>query len=440
VSQPLSGFRDFLPDELKLRKEVLAKVECVIARYGFEPLETPTLERAEVLFGQLGDDEKLIYAFDDHGGRRVGMRFDLTVPAARVVAGNRDLPRPFRRYQTQPVWRADAPGHGRFREFLQYDFDTYGSSSVLYDAEILCAVHDALDALSLPRFEILVNDRRVLSGLLALAGFEPAVEIAVLRSLDKLDKIGAAQVRVEIVDKGLPGAAADRLLGILGEAGEGGWEERLETIARRFAAGGIATGSEGVAALRCIFETVTEYGLTAGSLVFAPALARGLGYYTGPIHEVVVPGGGIGSICGGGRYDDLVGGFSGEAVPATGTSLGIERIMAILGERYIGRRSALPHSVLLCATEPLTQRQALSLAGTLRGHGLVAETFLDAAPLRRQLRYANKRGFESAVIFPRSSDETTDLILKDMASGDQQMVPLEELLPALLARRKESET
>jgi len=299
------GFRDFLPKEMAVRNEVVRRLRQVFEKYGFSQLQTTSLEHQEVLLGKYGEEaEKLMYLFKDPGGRDVGLIYDLTVPLARVVASYQDLPKPFKRYQIQPVFRAESPQRGRYREFYQCDVDIVGSDSPLADGEILALVNDCLKALDFSSFTIRVNSRAVLLSSMEKAGIVKNKVVSVIRSIDKLDKKPQGEVEKELSDKGLSSQQIKDVFRALEKAEPD--EFLLETI-----------------------SSAKKLG-AKNNLLFDPTLARGLDYYTGPIFESVVEKPNIGSVTGGGRYDNLLKDLGGIDLPATGTSVGLDRVADII--------------------------------------------------------------------------------------------------------------
>lgn len=463
-TRPVSGTRDHLPEAALRRREAIRRVETVFLRHGFRPLETPALERLSTLLGKYGDEgDRLIYRVLHRGERlsralsetpvdpgalsELGLRYDLTVPLARVVAEHRaELPTVFRRYQIQPVWRADRAQRGRFREFTQCDADLVGSRSLLADAEALLVLVAALRGLGFRDFTVLLNHRELLRGLIAASGIEPGGETGTLVALDKLDKIGREAVSAELGRLDAVGPErARRLLDLLPEETEGGdGRERLAALGRSLAAsaGGESAG-KAADDLRQLFDLVEEAlgGAAgeaperngAGALRFSPRLARGLGYYTGPIFEAVAAGG-AGSLAGGGRYDGLVGMFSGREVPAVGFSLGMERILLLLRERETGDGPADsgPQAVL-CPLPGLPAGDALRAATALRGAGVRLSVAVDRGKLGKQLARADREGVPYALIVGPDEAALGQCAVRDLRSGEQATLPLAEV-PARLAR------
>jgi histidyl-tRNA synthetase len=422
---PPSGTRDFLAAELEARERAFAVIRTVFARYGFESLQTPAFERLDVLLGKYGEDgDKLIFKIlrrgehEASGESDLALRYDMTVPLARVAAAyGSQLPTPYKRYVIGPVWRADRPGRGRFREFVQCDLDTLGTPSRLADAEVICAVHDALASLGVPGFRFLLNSRPVLAGLLEAFGVPPQLGPGVLISLDKLDKLSAAEVTAELTGRGLAEVTAAELVTAMTAPDAA---DRIRVALKRSEAG--AAGLEEVDQVLSLAGTQ----LPPGAVEFTPRLVRGLSYYTGPIWEVVAAGV-PGSISAGGRYDHLIEQLGGPDVPGTGGSLGIERILLLLpdggGESRLRR---LDVAVTVMAEE--FAGPAFGFAAAARAAGLRASVYLGTSrKLGRQLKWASDQGARWALIYGRSEQEAAAVTVRDMDSGDQTAVPAGDL-------------
>ena len=424
-ANPASGTRDFLPAEVSRREEAFATIRRAFAAHGFEPLDTPAFERLEVLTGKYGEEgDQLIFKIlrrGEHeatGEADLALRYDLTVPLARVVARyGSQLPMPFKRYHIAPVWRADRPGKGRYREFFQCDVDIVGSDSLVADAATIVAVADVLEALGLSGFRVQLNSRRALAGLIEAYGVPAELEGEALIALDKLDKIGADGVARELVDRGLPTAAVDTLVADLGSGDlEGRVRERL------------AASDEGRAGLAEVDELVALTGtLPGGELAYSPVLARGLSYYTGPVFEVVHDDLAA-TIAAGGRYDGLIGMFQGQDVPATGGSLGIERILLLLEQQA---EEASGPEVLVTVLDDDGRADALRLAQRLRGEGLRVDLYAGRGKLGKQLKYADRRAIPLAVIRGAEERDAGRVAVKDLASGEQDTVAEDELVAHL---------
>jgi histidyl-tRNA synthetase len=418
----LQGMRDFLPERMILRHWVIGQLRTVFESFGFEPLDTPAVEYAETLMGKYGEEaDKLIYRFEDRGGRPVGLRYDLTVPLARVVASYPELPKPFKRYQMGPAWRAERPQKGRYREFWQCDVDTVGTTSVLADAELPMVVATALSRLGFRQYTIRINNRKVLSALAETLGVTGEATLALFRSLDKLDKIGVAGVTAELTERGLSAEVSRRLFDFVETTGSN--EDVLRGLRQRL--GGHPRAAEGIDELEQIAGALSASGISESSYRFDLSMIRGLDYYTGPIFETTVEEPKIGSLSGGGRYDGLIGLLSGRDVPATGTTVGLERIIDVIDELGMApaslRRTVT--EVLVTVFGPDTLPASLGLASDLRGAGLRAELALTGDRLGNQLKYASRRGIPFAAILGPDEVAAGEVVLKDLASAEQVKLP-----------------
>jgi histidyl-tRNA synthetase len=427
TTKPPSGTRDFLPSDIRRRQYVVDVIRRVYERYGFEPLETPAFENLETLLGKYGEEgNKLIFKIlrrgehEKSGEADLALRYDLTVPLARVVAQyQNELPKFFKRYQIQPVWRADRPARGRFREFYQCDVDAVGSTSPVVEAEVLAAVSEVLTTLGFGDFVVRLNHRRILSGLLDANGVPEERHADALIAIDKLDKIGRDGVVADLGARGIAAAPAAAILDAFG-AGTGG-TEALDALASRLA--GHEAGQAAVAQLRAILR-LSERTPAGGRIRIDASLARGLSYYTGAIMEIAVPDL-AGSLGGGGRYDNLVGMFLGRDVPACGFSLGLERILVVMTERQMFPASVAGGAVDVMATiwNEETRGDVLALAGELRQGGLRVDVYPDADKLGKQFKYASSRNVPVVVILGDDERAKGEVAIKDLRSGDQRAVP-----------------
>jgi histidyl-tRNA synthetase len=437
-TKPPSGTRDFLPDDVRRREHVIGVVRGVYERYGFEPLETPAFENIETLLGKYGDEgNKLIFKILRRGEHEGGgeadlaLRYDLTVPLARVIAQyQNELPRFFKRYQIQPVWRADRPARGRFREFYQCDIDAIGTTSPAIEADLLAAVSDVLASLGFTDFSIRLNHRLVLAGLLNAAGVPAPLHGEALVAIDKLDKIGADGVAREFAARGIGEAVARACLEqFAGPAGERPAQAllRLEALLGR--------DDPGLGNLRDIAALV-EATPAGAWLRIDPSLARGLSYYTGAIMEIAVPDL-AGSLGGGGRYDNLVGMFLGRDVPACGFSLGLERIIVVMTERSMFPAAVVGGAVDVMVTlwNEASRREALSLATELRAAGLRADVYPEADKLGKQFKYASTRHVPFVAIVGDDERAQGTVSIKDLRSGDQQTIARSEAAQYVTTRR-----
>lgn len=431
-AQPLKGTRDFLPERMILRQFVTGKLREVFENFGFEPLDTPSIEYAEVLEGKYGDEaDKLIYKFEDRGGRRVGLRYDLTVPLARVVATYPDLVKPFKRYQIAPVWRAEKPQKGRYREFWQCDVDTVGSPSMLADAEVVDVAFDALCRLGFTHFKTKINNRKVLAAIAEHVGVSYDQATPVYRAIDKLEKIGVDGVEEELTRAGLDGSVIGRLMDLLKIRGE--VDVVLAELKTRLAP--YPAGLHGVAELEELVRYLRWLRVSEANFEIDFSMVRGLDYYTGPIFETVVEEPKIGSICGGGRYDNLVGMFTNRPTPATGISLGLERIVDVLDELHLG---GIPEAktvtqVLVTVFGPDTIDESLKAASELRAADIHTEVYLGTDRLGSQLRYASRKGIPLTVILGTEEIAAGKVVVKDMATEEQVTIERDELTAYLLS-------
>jgi histidyl-tRNA synthetase len=450
-TQPARGMRDFLPADVRRREYVIGVVKDIYERYGFEPLETPAVENIETLLGKYGEEgNQLIFKIlkrgehEKTGEADLALRYDLTVPLARVVAeyGER-LPKFFKRYQIQPVWRADRPARGRFREFYQCDVDVVGTRSPVVEAELCAAAGEALTTLGFTNFTIRLNHRQVLAGVLEAAGVPLDRHGEALVALDKFDKIGREGVAREFVARGITPESGEGLLDFFENlpalehaaefvAGEGGMAEVSKAEAYNHAAlgrlvefvGDNEAGARGVDELRKVVEYAAACGV-ADRIKIDPSLARGLSYYTGAIMEISVPDL-AGSLGGGGRYDNLVGMFSGKDIPACGFSLGLERIIVVMSERGMFptdlERAAA--DVLVTVWNEEAVRDSLAFAAELRrsAPGLRVDVYPEADKLGKQLKYASSRSVPFVVVIGDDERARGEVALKNMASGGQETV------------------
>lgn len=443
-TKPPSGMRDYLPDAVAKRRYVIGKVESVFQRYGFLPLETPTMENLSTLLGKYGDEgDQLLYRVLHRGERlsralaqeavgmadlaELGLRYDLTVPLARVVAEyGHLLPRFFKRYQIQPVWRADRPAKGRFREFYQCDVDMTGSTSLLAETEVMNAISEVLVTLGFQRFTIAVNHRVILRSMIEVAGIEPGLEETALVAIDKLDKIGPAGVEKELTQRHITAEAAQRLLAFTTAAHE---KTNAETLTALRAMLPLPQAQQALTDLETLCQLTAE-AASGAHVRLAPALARGLSYYTGPIFEVVSDDF-SGSLGGGGRYDNLVGMFSGKQVPAVGFSLGLERLLLLMEEQHMFPALGMVARVLLCPLPETPLAPVVGLATRLRQAGITVEVYPEQTRLGRQLAAADELHIPYALILGPDEMARQAYTLKHLATGAQQTLDEATLVTTL---------
>ena len=435
----LKGFRDFPPALAMPREELIDKARAVFRSYGFAPIDTPALEYSEILTGKGGDEsDKQMYRFTDHGGRDVALRFDLTVPFARFAAQHiGQLGTPFKRYHIGPVWRGENTQHGRYREFYQCDFDTIGTDANAADIETVLVIHDLLEALGFERFAIHVNNRLILNGLLESA-LEPfglvEASAAVLRALDKRQKIGDEKVIAEMAaTASVPRDRAEYILSMV-QIKEPTNVKTLDRLKEAF--GGhdhVAEG--GIANLRQLVDAFEGAGFPQDRLVIDLSIARGLDYYTGTVYETLLgdlPA--IGSVCSGGRYDDLAGLYTKQHLPGVGASLGLDRLMAAMEELGLLQDAATSADVFIVQFSAEALPSYIALARRLRQAGLRIELYPEAKGMGRQLKYADRKGFPLALIGGPDELEKGVWQVKDMRDGSSADVKDGDLVTYLQAK------
>lgn len=410
------GMRDIMPQKMLRRRYVMRVIENVFERFGFEPLQTPALELAQTLTGKYGPDaEKLIYdARHREGKEELALRYDLSVPLSRVVAMNPEVTKPFKRYQIAPVWRAERPQKGRYREFFQCDADIVGASSMLADAEIIAMIFTILSELGFDAFVTKLNHRQVLTALGEYSGVPPARLGGLYRAIDKLEKIGREGVRQEMIANEIPDAAVEKILALVALPVDDlhAWRETLRAYPR---------GVQGIAELEQLLGYARALGVKPARLQVDLTMVRGLEYYTGPIFETVVTEPKIGSLTGGGRYDGLIGLFSKNSLPATGTTIGIERIIDVMDElqMFPPNLGKTVTQVLVTVFDAERRAAALALTMELRAAGVNAETWYDADGLGKQLKYAAAKSIPYALIAGPDELAADAVTLRDLVTGEQ---------------------
>ncbi len=424
------GFRDFLPQTMLRRNYVLDGVKEVFHRFGFEPIDTPVLELQETLFGKYGEEaEQLIFTARHGRSRRdpLAMRYDLTVPLARVAAQyESQLNLPFKRYHIAPVFRGERPQRGRYREFWQCDADTVGAAGMSADAEILIMMVEILTRLGFPQFVIKINHRRLLTAIGEFSGVPRAQLPDLYRSVDKFDKIGAEGVRRELTKRGIDGEAVSRMMDLL-QAKEPGIGS-LDLIGDA-----IGEGDNGLEDLRDLAEMLSDAAVPAEHYDFDFTMVRGLGYYTGPIFETVISEPNLGSVSGGGRYDNLIGMFRRQSLPTTGTSFGIERIIDLMDELqlYPPQLGGTLVQALVTVFSDETRRASTRIGQQLRAGGINTEVYLGARKLGRQLAHADKKGIPIVVIAGPAEIDAGVVTLRRLRDGKETQVASTEAAPAV---------
>ncbi|MDJ1471408.1 histidine--tRNA ligase [Xanthocytophaga flava] len=460
MSQPSipKGTRDFGPVQMAKRTFIFDTIKSVFQRFGFQPLETPTMENLSVLMGKYGDEgDQLLFkilnsalhekkdqekvnikaAFDkvleqsytSSSITEKGLRYDLTVPFARYVVMNRnEIALPFKRYQIQPVWRGDKPQKGRYREFYQCDADVVGTTSLLCEAEIVLMLNQALTNLGIKDFTIKINNRKILTGIaesVGATGKEGDLAVAI----DKLDKIGQEKVEAELLERGFSQDAIQKLQPFF--AMKGSFDDQVSLLTNLFQ--GSETGQKGLQELSEVMQLVKAFGLTDTHLEFDVTLARGLSYYTGAIFEVKAGGVQIGSICGGGRYDNLTGAFGVPGLSGVGISFGVDRIYDVMEELSLfPAKDTISTKVLITCFDKEAFTYALPILMKVREAGINAELYPDIARMKKQLDYADRKKVPFVVIIGSNEMATGKLALKNMTTGEQKSLSVEEIIEAIL--------
>ncbi|MFZ6052276.1 histidine--tRNA ligase [Halocola ammonii] len=441
------GTRDFTPTEMVRRNFIFSTVRKNFERFGFMPIETPAMEKLETLTGKYGEEgDQLIFKILNNGDylskaneealqerdskalsfsiSKKALRYDLTVPFARFVVMNQaSVAYPFKRYQIQPVWRGDRPGKGRYQEFYQCDVDIIGSDSLLNEVELVQIFDSVLSELKIPGFEIRLNNRKILSGIAEVANVGDKW-VDMTTAIDKLDKIGWEGVSKELTERGIDDQATEKIREFLNI--EGSMKEQLEKVDQMLA--NSEAGRKGVDELRTIIDYLEAVGLNSSNPVFDPTLARGLDYYTGTIFEVAVKDSGIGSICGGGRYDDLTGIFGLQGVSGVGISFGADRIYDVMEEMNLFPENMSTTTQLLFVNFGDAEAKfCMGLLKDLRSKGVNAEIFPESAKMKKQMKYADNKQIPFVAIVGSREMESGKIAVKNMTTGEQSEVPVEKL-------------
>jgi len=427
------GTRDFGPLEMARRNYIFSTIRSVFALYGFQQIETPSMELMSTLMGKYGEEgDKLLFRIQNSGEKaneapEKGLRYDLTVPFARYIVQHRDeITFPFRRYQIQPVWRADRPQKGRYREFYQCDVDVIGTDSLVSELELIQIVEEVYRRLGI-RVCLHLNNRKILAGIAEVIG-APDKMIDITTAIDKLDKIGLDNVNRELAERDLSNDAIDKLQPIL--ALQGSNEDKLNAIAAVLE--GNETGSKGIAEMRTLFQLINQNQLSTINFQLDLTLARGLNYYTGTIFEVKALDVQIGSITGGGRYDNLTGIFGLPNVSGVGISFGADRIYDVLTELDLYPASMLDATqVLFAAFGDDELRYVLSWAKTLREHNIRVEVYPEPAKMKKQMSYADAKAIPFVAIVGGNEMASNTVMLKNMTTGEQTQTTIEQLIELL---------
>lgn len=445
------GTRDFGPQQMARRQFILDTIRAVFQKYGFQPLETPAMENLSTLTGKYGEEgDQLLFKILNSGDylkdagdealrqrnskqltpviSEKGLRYDLTVPFARYVVMNRhEITFPFKRYQIQPVWRADRPQKGRYREFFQCDADVVGTDSLIGEAEIILMIQEVFAALGINDYSIKMNHRGVLSGLAEIAGISEH-ESSLFVALDKLDKIGESKVREELAARGFSDKSIQQVFEVL--AFDGTNQAKLDFLNNQYS--NSDRGRKGVSDLAQVLEYVTETGSNHDQVSIDASLARGLTYYTGTIFEVKINNVAVGSVSGGGRYDNLTGVFGMPGVSGTGFSFGVDRLYDAMEElRLFPKDTGTSSKVLIAHMDDKCLRSGLGLLRAIRSSGIASEIYPEEAKLKKQLEYANKKMIPFVIVIGPDELASGRFGLKNMQSGDQQALSLEQIISAV---------
>ena len=407
--QTLKGFRDFLPEEKKARDYVQGKIVEVFEKFGFEPLETPTLEYASLLLGKYGDEaDKLVYSFKDRGDREIALRYDQTVPTSRILSQyQNELPKYFRRYQIQNVFRADKPQKGRYREFTQCDCDIFGTQNPIADAELIAVYYDVYKTLGINSIKIVINDRQTLMDTLSPFANDQTDVFSIIQTIDKLDKLSEHNVSSELIKKGLSSKDADDILQAIASA------EMSEN-------------------LKEIVDKAVSLGVDKNAIEFNPALARGLDYYTGMIFEGMIPEYEVGSVGGGGRYDKLIGELCGNEIFASGFAIGFDRTVEAVQQLDLLPKDIKNSSqVLVTLFNEETVTKALEVATILRINGIKTEVYPEIEKLGKQFKLANQKNIPYVAVIGESEIEQNKIQLKNMETGEQELLNIDEAVKKL---------
>lgn len=416
----LKGTRDFLPKDMVKRMRVMNTFRSIFERFGYDTIETPVIEYAETILGKYGEEgDQLTYTFEDRGGRNIALRYDQTVPTARFVAQYaNDLPIPFKRYQISRVWRADKPQRGRYREFYQCDIDIIGTESLMADAEVAKVIYTCFKELGFEEFTIKINTRRLTNAFLQKCGVVQDQCIPVIRELDKLDKIGVDGVKKQFESIGLNAQTIDEIFEIMAIQGDN--REKLQKI-----------NMPECAEISEFLDLTEEFKIPEPFIEVDFSLARGLDYYTGIIFEVVVSKPDIGSLCGGGRYDDLCSLFSKQKFPGTGIAFGFERIVLVMDELGMFDDIALNSQALVAIFDKDSVASSVQIYNQLLEAGVRSEIYMQPDKLGKQYKYADKKEIPYVIIQGPDEKAENKVTLKNMVSGEQRVVSVEEVVEVI---------
>ncbi|MEW6618683.1 MAG: histidine--tRNA ligase [bacterium] len=426
VIKTLRGFRDYMPEEMRVRDQILSTIKKVYELYGFVPLATPALEYKETLLGLGGEEiNKQMYTFTDKDGNEVGLRFDLTVPLSRVIAQYPQLPKPFKRYQVQPVWRCDKPDPGRFREFIQFDIDIVGTSEMIADVEIILAMYDSLNALGLTDFRIRCNNRKIIDSLIKYADIPVEPSHSVFKVIDKLEKQGLEAVKQEL-GAGRIDSSGDEIKGLNLEVNQilkieeflllpqNTRNEAITSVTEFFK--GVSTADKGIRELEEINKYLSALEIPDDKVTIDLSIARGLDYYTGPVYEaILLDAREFGSVMGGGRFDQLIGQFLGKEIPATGASIGVDRIFDAMKKCAPSESRPSVANVFITVMVKEKMVEYMKIGHRLREEGINTEVYIGKEQkIGKQLEYADKCSIPIAVIIGPEEFSNNEVTIKDL--------------------------
>jgi len=411
----LKGTRDFLPKDMAKRNFVMDKIVGVFKNFGYDTIETPVIEYSEIILGKYGDEgNKLVYSFEDNGGRKVALRYDQTVPFARLIAQYaQELPMPFKRYQISRVWRADKPAKGRYREFYQCDIDIIGTENLVAEGEVSCVISQVYKKLGFEKFIIKVNSRRLINSILEDIGVEEEKYTDVLRLLDKLDRIGFDGVEVEL-NKIISGDKVKQIMIVIRFLGTN--SEKVEFLKKY-----------NTQEIEEFLQLAKSFGVEDENIEFDVSLARGLDYYTGIIFEVVIPGIQLGSVCGGGRYDDLCSTFCKQKYSGVGVAFGFDRMLVAMEELNLLKEIDLNSQVLVTYFNNDTLENSIQILRDIQKSGVSAEMYFESSKLQKQFKYADKKGIPFVVVCGPDDVEKGEVVVKIMKTGKQKMLPQNQI-------------
>ncbi len=424
----LHGFFDYLPEEMVIRQFVSDTWRQIFEAYGYGQLKTPSLEYADVLFGKYGEEEKLVYHFKDFGDRHVALRYDQTVPLARVVAQylNKGITLPFKRYEISRVWRADAARKARKREFYQCDADIVGTKNLLAEAEILMLLHDGFNALGLDEHVTMLSHRKILEAYLDVIKISKEKVIEVYRSIDKLDKLGTNGVEDELKSRKIPVDLIPHILDFIQKENKSN-SDIIKHLHKKLQSN--AEGKSAIDDIEQVLRHVSDMGMPTANILINTSLVRGLDYYTGTVFEVTVAKFGTSSLAGGGRYDNLLHTFTQGSIPAVGVGIGFEPICLALAENGLSPQLSPYADVLITVFQPSLMPEYLKIAQNLRKSGLRTDLFIEAGEnIGKQLKYADKKQIPWVLIYGPDEQKEGVILIKNMKTGQQERVSVEELL------------